>query len=260
MNGKSIQLIACDIDGTLLHDGEREIHAEVFRQILRLKEKGIAFCPASGRQYHSLRRLFAPVAGEICYLCENGAVVYGPGTPGTILSETAIPRSEAERLCADILSRPACEILISGRNMSYLIPKQDDLSAAVRDEMGNLVRVVESTTEIREEIVKISLYSARHAWELYQTMLPAWEEHFQVAVSGAEWVDFTKTDKGAGIQAISRALGIPMDRMMAIGDNYNDLPILNQVGYPVMMENAAEDLRRRFPEHCRRVEELLRTL
>ena len=30
------------------------------------------FCPASGRQYHSLRGLFAPVQDELAYLCETG--------------------------------------------------------------------------------------------------------------------------------------------------------------------------------------------
>ena len=57
-----IRLIASDIDGTLLHNGAAEIDPVIFEEIHRLKQKGILFCPASGRQYHSLRRLFAPAA------------------------------------------------------------------------------------------------------------------------------------------------------------------------------------------------------
>ena len=74
-----IQLVVSDIDGTLLQDGANAIPPAIFEQIARLRERGIRFCPASGRQYTSLRKLFAPVADQLYYLCENGAVVYGPG-------------------------------------------------------------------------------------------------------------------------------------------------------------------------------------
>ena len=83
-----IQLVVSDIDGTLLQDGANTIPPAIFEQIARLRERGIRFCPASGRQYTSLRKLFAPVADQLYYLCENGAVVYGPGSPGPILSRT----------------------------------------------------------------------------------------------------------------------------------------------------------------------------
>ena len=73
-----IQLIACDIDGTLLTDGAAEINPKVFCQIRRLKERNILFCPTSGRQYSSLRRLFAPIADELYFICENGALVFDP--------------------------------------------------------------------------------------------------------------------------------------------------------------------------------------
>ena len=80
-----IRLVASDIDGTLLRNGAKTIDPVLFDQIRRLRERGIRFCPASGRQYSSLRRLFAPVADELSYLCENGAVVWGPGAPGAVL-------------------------------------------------------------------------------------------------------------------------------------------------------------------------------
>ena len=44
---------------------------------------------------------------------------------------------------------------------------------------------------------------------------------------------------------------------MSFGDNYNDLPLLEKVGHPYIMENACAALRERFAEHCCRVEETL---
>lgn len=81
MGLEGIKLIACDLDGTLLHPGEREPRSEAFELIDELHRRGIVFMPASGRQYASLRYLFAPVADELAYVCENGALVMSEGVP-----------------------------------------------------------------------------------------------------------------------------------------------------------------------------------
>ena len=72
----SIRLICSDIDGTLLQYGKKKLEDEIFEQIRELHRRGILFCPASGRQYTSLRKLFAPVADCCVFLCENGGVIY----------------------------------------------------------------------------------------------------------------------------------------------------------------------------------------
>ena len=51
-----IKLIASDIDGTLVHDGSHELNPELYDVILKLKEKGIQFAAASGRQWCRSRR------------------------------------------------------------------------------------------------------------------------------------------------------------------------------------------------------------
>ena len=71
----SIRLICSDIDGTLLQYGKKELESEIFEQIRELHRRDILICPASGRQYTSLRKLFAPVADDGVCLCESGAGV-----------------------------------------------------------------------------------------------------------------------------------------------------------------------------------------
>ena len=153
-----IRLIASDIDGTLLLNGATEIPQEIFYQIDRLERKGILFCPASGRQYSSLRKLFAPVADRVPFLCENGAVVYGPGNPGPVLSKTAMGRSLAEELCRDILALPGVEVLISGANISYLCPKDPAEGELVHYFVGNNTTQIPAPEEVPEDIVKVSAY------------------------------------------------------------------------------------------------------
>ena len=73
----SIRLICSDIDGTLLQYGRKELEGEIFEQIRELHRRGILFCPASGRQYTSLRKLFAPVADCSVFLCETACAFFG---------------------------------------------------------------------------------------------------------------------------------------------------------------------------------------
>ena len=69
-----IKLIACDMDGTLL-DSQKRLPKELPSVVAKLKEKGVTFCVASGRQYAALRRDFEAYADDVLFLCENGALV-----------------------------------------------------------------------------------------------------------------------------------------------------------------------------------------
>lgn len=255
-----IRLIASDIDGTLLHGTDTELAPALFDEIRRLRKKGLLFCPASGRQYSSLRRLFSPVADQVPFLCENGAVVYGQGSPGPILFKAVMDRAPALELCTEILSLPQCEVLISGADTSYLCPKAPDFIDHIRYFVGNNTAVLPSPADVPEDIVKVSAYCRRGAEEVCPVLSPRWSGRFSIALAGEKWLDFTLADKGAGIRALCEALGIAPDEVMAFGDNQNDLPMLELVGAPYIMDNAADDLRRRFPNHCRRVEDVLKTI
>ncbi len=253
-----IRLIASDIDGTLLPYGEEAISSEAFFHIRRLADKGVLFCPASGRQYTSLRRLFAPVADRVPFLCENGAVIFGPGSPGPVLSKTVMDRAQSLELCRHILALQGVEVLISGEDTSYLCPKEGDILPLMEGK-GNNIALVARLEDVPEDIVKIAAYCPGRLEETWSAMSRRWGEQFQVAVAGEDWVDFTLADKGTGLTRLCAALGIPPDEVMAFGDNYNDLSMLRMVGRPYLMETADPALRPGFAL-CRRVEEVLAEL
>ena len=56
-----IKFIASDVDGTLIQDGSQRLQKRLFPLIRKLKDMGILFVAASGRQYPNLYRLFGPV-------------------------------------------------------------------------------------------------------------------------------------------------------------------------------------------------------
>ncbi len=166
--------------------------------MVRLGKQGVRFCPASGRQYHSLRGLFAPIASRLYYVCENGAVVFGPGDPGPILAKETMEREQALELCREILDMDGCEVLISGAGISYLCPKEGDIVDHVRYFVGNRTALVDRPEEITEDIVKVSAYCRRGAAEAEPVLAPRWRRIWRVAVAGEKWLDFTAADKGKG--------------------------------------------------------------
>ena len=60
-----IRLIASDIDGTLLQNGEKQLSERLFPLLERILAQGIRFVPASGRPYASLQPLFGPIKGKV---------------------------------------------------------------------------------------------------------------------------------------------------------------------------------------------------
>ena len=252
-----VRMIASDIDGTLLKYGEKELPIRLFSLIRQLKKENIIFCAASGRQYSSLRRLFRPVADEIYYICENGAVVFGEGPNPPVLGKTVMERPLAEKLIRDIISRKDCEVLISGENTSYLMPKKQEIVTQIRDFTGNNVSFVTNEKEVPEPIIKVSAFCTPDTTIPEQELAPQWRKHFSGAVAGKQWLDFTLANKGTGISALCRALHIPLHEVMAFGDNYNDIPMLEQVGYPVLMESAHPDLKTKSTTHCTDVPEYI---
>ena len=114
----SIKMICSDIDGTLLQYGKKTLEEEIFGQIKALSARGIVFCPASGRQYTSLRKLFAPVADCCAFLCENGGVLY---KNEQCIGKTPMPRALAEEIAWDMWHRSdgQGEVMLSGQCCAY---------------------------------------------------------------------------------------------------------------------------------------------
>ncbi len=258
-----IQLVISDIDGTLLPHGATQINPAVFPEIARLRAQGILFCPASGRQYASLRHLFAPITDELCYICENGSIVYGAGAAheSEVLHKITLPAAETQQLCAEVMQLPGVEIVISGANTSYLCPKERDISHHLIHDMGNQTVVLASPADVPEDVLKVSLFSPDGMTPALYDLQARWGSTFDAVVSGKEWMDFSKSDKRMGVQCICDHLGIAPEHILAVGDNYNDVGMLQMVGHPYLMDTAVPALKEQLSiPTCAEVAALLQTV
>ncbi len=238
-----IKLIASDLDGTLVSGNMSDL-PEGFPEIVKeLKQKGILFAAASGRQYHNLRRLFHEIKDDIAYICENGALtIY----QGEVLNKVEIPPETALPIIRRLEKEPGTEVLVSGAFTSYICPKEPLFEEYIKG-MKNQYKVVSDLTDIGEPIIKLALFEKEGTEE--RDRQSYWQSQFppsvKVVTSGSLWLDFLFPDahKGIGIEALSRRLGISRDEILTFGDNYNDIEMFKASGVSVAVENARPGIR-----------------
>lgn len=251
-----LKLIASDIDGTLLQNGKRELSGQAVNQVKQLKEMGILFAAASGRQYATLRRLFEPVKDDIAYICENGAMVM---YNGKILHKDVFDRVLAEEMMHSILNREDMEIIVSGEKSYYIQPKRKSFAEYMLQSVKGKVAVVDDIFKVKEDILKISMYRESGLEE----MLPYWKKLFgsqaTVVTSGHAWLDMMpmSADKGKGIRVLQKHFLISVDACAAFGDNLNDLEMLHEVTYSFAVSNAKEEVKETAKYETERVETVL---
>lgn len=251
-----LKLIASDIDGTLLQNGEKELSGQAVNQVKQLKEMGILFAAASGRQYATLRRLFEPVKDDIAYICENGAMVM---YNGKILHKDVFDRVLAEEMMHSILNREDMEIIVSGEKSYYIQPKRKVFADYMLQTVKGKVAVVDDIFKVKEDILKISMYRESGLEE----MLPYWKKLFgsqaTVVTSGHAWLDMMpmSADKGKGIRVLQNYFLISADACAAFGDNLNDLEMLHEVTYSFAVSNAKEEVKETAKYETERVETVL---
>ena len=146
-----IKLVASDLDGTLLLHKAQSLPEEIFSLIRQLEELGIMFVAASGRQYPNMTKLFAPVASEISYISENGALAVDHGE---VLYQDSFDRKLAGEIISAILEKKDAEFTCSAKDYHYLMPKTKRFHDHMLYEVKNECRFVNSMEEMTAPIMK----------------------------------------------------------------------------------------------------------
>ena len=250
-----IRLIASDLDGTLLQkDGT--LPSDTFSVIHALREKGILFCAASGRQYANLRRLFAPVADDICYISENGSYVTAQGqcAAQTIGAEHALPLIQdiLDAGMEVLLSIPESRVMLTGAGRTFT----DDIFYRLK----NTCTMIHDPAVYADQYIKISGFHPDGVAHLARPLQEKWGQIMHADIAGQKWLDFTMTNKSDGIHILSRLLGIDTADMAAFGDQFNDLAMLQAVGHPYLMENAPDEMKTYHFPLCQSVLDTIRKI
>lgn len=245
-----IKLIAADLDGTLL-DSSRAFSPDLFPLIRALHTRGVRFAPASGRQYFNLRELFAPLADELVYISENGAMVCDGAE---LVSFSAMDAAVVCRAVETARTLPGVSAILACRDGAFYENAGDGVFLenmahyyARRHYTPDLLALARSAP-----VCKVALFCSRRAEDVLVPAFRPFEGAAQVALSGADWVDLMQTgmNKGVAIAALCDSLRIQPADCMAFGDYLNDLELLEAVGESYAMANGHERLKHAAKHIC----------
>lgn len=237
-----IKLIVSDLDGTLLEDGTSRINPQVFDVILRLKEQGIYFMAASGRQAASIEAVFAPVKDRIFYVGDNGAYV---GCYGRNLFLTEVDRQTALELIGEI-KRLGLNVLVGGAEYVYVDSSDESYIRWLEDGYQFRMKRVSDVREVTEPIIKVSACDRNGIGERSKILVEKFGGRLKVTPSGKEWVDAMciGVSKGNALHLVQESLSILPEETMVFGDQLNDIEMMKQAYYSFAVENAMPETKR----------------
>lgn len=234
-----IRLIACDLDGTLLDDGQA-IHEDFWPLVHQLHARGIIFCPASGRQYFNLLERFRPIAEHAIFIAENGAYVVHQGRE---LSSNGLSRSDCHelvRVTRTLRSRGAdVGAVLCGKRSAY-IERSDPEFRAEAAKYNHRLAIVDDLLAVEDEYLKVAIFDFDSSERVTAPAFVHFRRSLQVVISGKHWLDVMAphAHKGAGIRHIQKALAISREQTMVFGDFLNDLEMMGEADYSFAMANA----------------------
>lgn len=235
------QLIALDLDGTLLtHD--KRISPRNLATVQALAAQGIHIVLASGRM-HQVTARYASELGlpdDEPVISYNGAM--GRTHAGAPLFEWPVPTAEAEEIVE--FSWQHDYHLNFYHSDTLYVAHQTKWAEIYYSRTGSLPHPIGDLRSLigKEPTKLIIIDTPQETDRLLEEKRRQYGDRLYITKTDDEYVEFMNpgAGKGAALAWIARELGIPQDRCMAFGDNYNDIPMLEWAGVGVAMANARE--------------------
>jgi len=243
-----IGLVALDIDGTLVGD-DLSIGPDTRAAIRAARRRGVIVSIVTGRMVSSAMRfareleLDAPIVGYQGALIREMPVA-GSRRPGRLLVHTPLPAEVAREVV--LWSRSVGLDPHLNHLERFIVraddPRADDYSAFMG---SNPELAVDLVGSIRRSVTKVM---AAGVPPLPSEVVGPAREVFagraEVTVSHPRFLEFVApgVSKGRAIRWLARRMGIPLGAVLAIGDQWNDIEMIAEVGHGASMPTAPAEV------------------
>jgi Cof subfamily protein (haloacid dehalogenase superfamily) len=254
----SIQLIAIDIDGTLMPSTGPRISPRNCAAIRAAEAAGIEIVIATGRRQAYAMPLIAQLGLDenSVMISSNGAVVRG--FDGQLLDRRFLPVETARQLSVALrcygtmvftFDREGTGALVI-ESMQQLHARIDRWVEANRPYLVE-VQPIERAFDGGEEPIQGMICGTVAEMIAAEKQLLASDLAGQIAMHRTEYASRNLSildllppgcSKGAALDSLARIRGLEPEQIMAIGDNLNDLEMLEYAGRSVVMANASEEM------------------
>jgi Cof subfamily protein (haloacid dehalogenase superfamily) len=237
----SIKLVVTDMDGTLLNS-KHELHPEFYSIFRQLREKGILFAAASGRQYHNIRNVFSDIENEMFFIAENGGYMVHQGQDLLVQEmDQALTRS----LIADSKSIDGTFTILCGKKKAYI----EDVTPFFVEHFEKYYDEYEVVKDLMnvsdDQFLKIAICDLSGAEGNTYKLFRNRTEDLQIKVSGNIWLDISHklANKGRALSVLQNKLGIDSSETIVFGDYLNDLEMMQEAHFSFAMENAHPEVK-----------------
>ena len=252
---RMIRLIGIDVDGTLL-DSLGRMPDENGRAIEAAVAAGVHVALVTGRSYPFARPVANGLPGTVTLIVSNGAVERA--MDGTTLARRLLDREVARSVLEATRPYRHNAALIFDRNtagqimfetMDWEHPGRKSYWARNR---GLIARAIPLEDALVEDPIQVMFNGYVEEIRELASVLRRGGGEFSVSLTEYVHRDFSLVDitspaatKGRALAWRAAQLGLTRDEVMAIGDNYNDLEMLEFAGMPIVMGNAVDGLKQR---------------
>lgn len=248
---KKIELIATDLDGTLLTDDKR-ISKVNLKAINDAVDAGIYFVPSTGRALYTIPENVLSLEGVKYVITSNGAAVTDLKSKEIIYKKQLDINTAQQVIEYGLDMGIMVEIFVNGRAytlkkfMARLVeygvnPKFTDWMEDTRTVVNKFEEILKNGTTVENINMIYTDLSERVETHSYLT------RNLEVEVTNSLGynleVGAKGCSKGEALEALAKKLSIDMGKVMCLGDNDNDRDMLRRAGISIAMANADNTLK-----------------
>ena len=238
----AVKLFVSDLDGTMLPSGDI-VSSENIAAVQCAVRAGVTVTIATGRMFEAALPVAEALGVDVPIIAYNGALIKSPS--GRIYEEHAIDPMLARDIITFAQARGWYIQSYSGGVLRYAVACEESRFYEDSQKItGKAVGRDGMLAYVTGNCKLLLVTEGRAVSEARAQMLvDAFGAHIGVTRSADRLVEIVMkgVSKASALTALAAKLGITADETMAIGDAYNDLPMLKAAGKSVAMGNA-------FPE------------
>jgi Cof subfamily protein (haloacid dehalogenase superfamily) len=252
-----IRLIASDIDGTLLNP-EFKISSRDLAALRRAHAAGIEIVLVTGRRHSFALPIAKQLGFDLWLISSNGAITRS--LSGETFHRDLMPRETCRDLCIAMQAFRGHTVLTFDTEAkgAIVLEHLDALNLSIRRWLEKNIQYIEFIIPIEDALVTdpvqamfcgsmdrmAQALAALRATGLGNRITTLRTEYPERDLSMIDILN-AGCSKGHALARWARHRGFRPEEVMAIGDNHNDVEMLEFAGYPVIMGNACEELRSR---------------
>jgi Cof subfamily protein (haloacid dehalogenase superfamily) len=254
----SVRLIAIDIDGTLL-DSNFQVSERNLASLRKAHSMGVEIALATGRRHVFALPVARALGFDITVISSNGAITRA--SDGTLFHRDPLPLASTLELVEHMTDfRRNLVITFDGEEHGSLVLETlDELNASIQRWLENNAQYLRFVQPIEDglnsdpiQAMFCGTVERMTAAQEQLTRNKALLTRITALKTQYDERDLCMVDilnkgctKGAALKRWAADKGYEAAEVMAIGDNYNDIEMLEFAGHAFIMGNATEDLRER---------------